>query len=92
MGHCAAARRGTRVRVDGQRFANKPRCLNTAASASLFVASWLWNQVSHPGKTASIANLKRNRVIWESCAKGASAYILPKGQCPPAEIKLEVRT
>jgi hypothetical protein len=43
-------------------------------------------------RPASIANLKRNRVIWESRAKDASAYILPKGQCPPAETKLEVRT
>ena len=46
----------------------------------------------HLQRPASIANLKRNRVIWESRAKDASAYILPKGQCPPAETKLEVRT
>ena len=44
----------------------------------------------HLQRPASIANLKRNRVIWESRAKDASAYTLPKGQCPPAETKLEV--
>src|SRR5262249_60329712 len=42
-------------------------------------------------RRASVADLKRNRVIWKGRAKDASAYILPKGQCPPAESTLEVR-
>jgi hypothetical protein len=56
------------------------------SNCRLRVPSW-----SPSAKPASIANLSRNRVIWKSRAKDASAHILPKGHCPPAETTLEVR-
>ncbi len=45
----------------------------------------------HLQRPASIGDQKRNRIIWKGRAKDASAYISPKGQCPPAETTLEVR-
>lgn len=37
---------------------------------------------SPSAKAAFIANRKRDRVIWESCAKDASAYIVAERAMP----------